>query len=208
VGGERDTGRELLTSELPMAQLAPHHRFTFADYVQIEEHSGIRHEFLDGIIFALAGGTPEHAAIAANVTRLLGNALEGQRCRVFSSDLRIRVVETGLASYPDVSVICGKVELDPEDPKGHTALNPVVLVEVLSPSTEDYDRGEKLAQYRRVPSLQEVVLVAHDERRIDLWRRVGDHWTQISAGPGATLTLESVGCGLAVDEVYRDPLAG
>lgn len=190
-----------------MTQLA-HHRFTFADYVELEEHSPTRHEFLDGTIFAMAGGSPEHAAISANVIHLLNLGLEAKKCRVFSSDLRIRVVDTGLASYPDVSVVCGKLQLDPEDIKKHTALNPIVLVEVLSPSTEAYDRGEKLTHYRLIPSLREVLLIAHDEQRVDLWRRVGSHWTQISAGLGGTITLESIDCVLAVDAVYRDPLAG
>jgi Uma2 family endonuclease len=182
-------------------------RFTFADYVQIEEESSIRHEFLDGTIYAMAGGSLEHAAVGANVIGLLRNALEGKRCRVFTGDLRVRVTATGLASYPDAAVICDQVELDPEDAKGHTATNPVVLVEVLSPSTEDYDRGEKLAHYKRMPTLREVMLIAHDEQRVDLWRRVGDHWTQRSWRAGEDVALESLDCALPVDAIYRDPLA-
>lgn len=100
----------------------------------------------------MAGGSPEHAAITANVTRLLGNALEGRPCRVYSPDLRVRVqatgLATGLATYADVTVVCGRLELDPEAPKRHPVLNPKVLVEVPSPSTEDYDRGEKLGSNR------------------------------------------------------------
>jgi Uma2 family endonuclease len=121
-----------------------HHRFTFEDYLRVEEDSIIRHEFLDGRIWAIAGGTPEHARSCANVIAQLSVGLAAQRCSVFTTDLRIRVRATGLATYPDVSVICGQVELDPSDPRRHTAVNPRLLVEVLSPSTEDYDRGEKL----------------------------------------------------------------
>jgi Uma2 family endonuclease len=95
-----------------MAQ-AVHHRFTFVDYLRLEEESTVRHEFAGGQVLAMAGGTPEHAGITANVTRLLGNALEGKACRVFSPDLRVRVKATGLSSYADVTVIWGKVELDP-----------------------------------------------------------------------------------------------
>jgi Uma2 family endonuclease len=181
--------------------------FTFAQYVHLEENSPNKHEFLDGVVYAMAGGSPDHAAIAGNVIRLLGGALEGKRCRVFTSDLRIRVKSTGLGTYPDTSVICDRVDLDPEDPKGHTALNPTVLVEVLSPSTEDYDRGEKLSHYKRIDSLREVMLVAHDEHRVDLWRKVGTHWTQLTVGDGGHVELESLGCTLSVDEIYRDPLA-
>lgn len=190
-----------------MAQPGPHHLFTFADYLQIEAESGVRHELVGEMIVAMGGGSPEHAALGANVIHVLNLGLEGKRCRVYSSDLRVRVAATGLVTYPDASVVCGKLELDPEDPKGHTAVNPVVLVEVLSPSTAAYDRGEKLAHYRRIPSLREIVLVANGEARIELWRRVGEEWTYASAGPGETVVLESVGCGLAVDAVYRDPLA-
>jgi Uma2 family endonuclease len=181
--------------------------FTFAEYVQLEEGSPIKHEFLDGVVYAMAGGSPAHAAVTGNVIRLLGVALEGRRCQVFSSDLRIRVAKTGLTTYPDTSVICDQIEIDPEDSKGHTALNPILLVEVLSPSTEDYDRGEKLSHYKRIESLREVMLVAHEEHRVDVWRRSGTRWIQRTFREGEQVELKSVECALAVTEIYRDPLA-
>lgn len=181
--------------------------FTFDAYVELEARSTVKHEFLDGQVWAMAGGSPEHAAIAGAVIRLLGQALVGRRCRVFTSDLRVRVAATGLGTYPDAAVICGAVEADPDDRSGHTVVNPTVLVEVLSPTTEAYDRGEKLAHYKRVPALREVALVAHDERRVDVWRRVGDHWTMVSFRAGDQVMLESLGCALAVDDIYFDPLA-
>ena len=92
-----------------------HHRFGFAEFVELEEQSTVKHEYLGGHVYAMAGGTPEHAAITANVVRLLGNALRGKPCRVYSPDLRVRVKATGLGSYADASVICGAIELDPED---------------------------------------------------------------------------------------------
>ena len=191
-----------------MSQLA-RHPYSFDEYVELEEMSPIKHEYLDGAVWAMAGGSPEHAAVAANVIARLSEALRGRRCRVFSSDLRIRVGQTGLGTYPDASVICDDVELDPEDRKGHTALNPTLLVEVLSPSTEAYDRGEKLGHYKRIPSLREVVLVAHDERRLELWRRTDAGWTQLTVRTGQSLILESLGdVALTVDDVYFDPLAG
>jgi Uma2 family endonuclease len=181
--------------------------FTYHEYLDVEQASPIRHEFLGGVVYAMAGGSPEHAGIAANVIRLLGNALGARPCRVFTTDLRVRCVETGLATYPDLSVVCGSVELDPEDPRGHTATNPSLLVEVLSPSTEAYDRGDKLSHYKRIPSVREVALVAHDDRRVDLWRRTDRGWTQLVFREGDALTLESIGCVIPVADVYFDALA-
>lgn len=182
-----------------------HHRFTFDDYLGIEEDSVIRHEFLDGRIWAMAGGSPEHAAICANLVMLLGNALANRRARVFTTDLRIRIRATGLATYPDVSVICDRPELDPSDPKGHTAVNPKLLVEVLSPSTQDYDCGEKLEHYQQIPSLDEVVLVHSESRKVTVWRRTGTSWRATDHREGI-LSL-ALGCELPIDAIYRDPLA-
>ncbi len=189
-----------------MAQLV-HHRFTFAEYVELEDYSSVRHEYLAGLVFAMAGGTPDHAGITANIARLLGNALQNRPCRVFSPDLRVRVAATGLGSYADVTVVCGKLELDPEDPKGHTVLNPQVLVEVLSPSTEDYDRGEKLGHYKQIPSLQEVMFVSHDRREVEIVRREADgSWSRTIANGTQTASLRTVQCELPLDDIYRDPL--
>jgi len=182
-------------------------RFSFDDYLVLEEGSTVKHEFLDGQVWAMAGGTPEHGAIAANLIALLAAQLRGRPCRVFTSDVRIRVRATGLATYPGVSVICGRQQTDPDDAKAATLVNPQMLVEVLSPSTEDYDRGEKLAHYKQIPSLQEIVLVAHEERRIELWRREGDHWILEVFRGGGTASLPSLGSELPLDEVYRNPLA-
>ena len=178
-------------------------RHTRAEYAAFERSSNVKHEFLDGVIYAMAGGTPEHAAVAMNVGALLNVALRTKPCRVYSSDLRIRVKDTGLETYPDVSVVCGGAERDPADDLAVT--NPVVLVEVLSPSTEAYDRGEKLRHYRAIASLREVVLVDHREKLVEVHRREDDgSWTRHEAGPGGVVNLLSLGCELSVDEVYRD----
>jgi Uma2 family endonuclease len=185
-----------------------HHRFDFAEYLRLEEDSGIKHEFLDGRVLAMSGGTPEHAAVTANISRLIGNALAGRPCRVYSPDLRVRVQATGLGTYPDGTVICGAIELDPADPKQHTALNPRVLVEVLSPSTEDYDRGEKLGHYKLMPSLQEVMLVGHDRHEVEVVRRESDgSWSRHISREGEVVRLSSIVCELLVSEIYRNPLA-
>lgn len=189
-----------------MAQAA-HARYTFDDYLRVEDDSAVKHEFVNGQILAMSGGTPAHAGVTSNVSRLLGNALDGQPCRVFSPDLRVRVAATGIGTYADVTVICGKVELDPADPKRHTALNPRVLVEVLSPSTEDYDRGDKLGHYKLIPSLAEVVLIAHDRREVEVVRREPDgSWSRHISRDGEAVHLASLGCDLPVSAIYLDPL--
>jgi Uma2 family endonuclease len=182
-------------------------RFTFDEYLVLEEIAEVKHEFLGGEVWAMAGGSPEHAAIIGNVTTLLNVQLCGQRCRVHTTELRVRVKATGLGTYPDVTV-CGRLERDPDDRTGHTATNPRVIVEVLSPSTEDYDRGEKLSHYQAIESLQEVVLVAHDRHEIEVVRREpGGTWSRHVYGPGQAARLTALSCDLAVAEVYRDPLA-
>lgn len=183
--------------------------FTFDEYLLLEEIAEVKHEFRDGEVWAMVGGSPEHAAIIGNVTTLLNVQLRGQRCRVHSTELRVRVKATGPGTYPDVTVICGRLERDPDDRTGHSAINPRVVVEVLSPSTEEYDRGEKLSHDQAIPSLDEVVLVAHDRPEIEVVRREADGmWSRHVAGAGQLARLASVACDLSVAEVYRDPLAG
>jgi len=181
-------------------------RYSFAEYLELEEISAVKHEFIDGHVWAMAGGSPAHAAIAVNLSSSLREQLRGRPCRVFSSDLRIRVLATGLGTYPDVTVVCGPLQTDPADARGHTVVNPRVVVEVSSPPTEEYDRGEKLAQYKRVAGLEEIVLVAHDARRLEIWRRDGDVWSLELARDGETAELRSLGCTLALADVYEDPL--
>jgi Uma2 family endonuclease len=163
-------------------------------------------KILDGWVWAMAGGSPAHAAMAVNVSTMLSTQLRNRPCRVFGADLRIRVLATGLGTYPDVSVVCGKLELDPEDPKGHTVVNPRVVVEVTSPSTVEYDRGEKLEHYQRIDSLEEVVIVSHDERRVDVWRRSEARQWELETARDGAVRLRSIDCELPLDDVYYDPL--
>jgi Uma2 family endonuclease len=179
---------------------------SYAEYLAAEETSADKHEFLSGDVYAMAGGTPEHAALCAAVGGELRNALRGEPCRVFSADARVRVQATGLSTYPDVTVVCGKLETGPEDI--HAIVNPVVLVEVLSDSTEGHDRGEKAAHYRHIPTLQEYVFVSQRDRRIEVYRRnSAGRWELFEFGAESEAELASVGCSIRVDEVYRDPLA-
>lgn len=183
-----------------MSAPAPRHKHTFAEYLELEEIARVRHEFYRGEIYAMAGGTPEHAAMAAEITSQLGRQLDGTPCRAYSSDLRVRVKATGLATYPDVTVICGPSERDPESATHVT--NPKVVIEVASDSTEDYDRGEKLQHYQQIASLEAVVLVDHKQPRIELWTRGEAGWQSRQFGAGQMVPLTAVGCSLGVDSIY------
>ena len=179
--------------------------YSYSDYVRFERDARERHEFVGGLILAMAGGTLEHARLTAALIAALSAELQGKRRAVFDSNARVRVKASGNAYYPDLSIVCDTVETDPED--GLAMSNPTVLVEVLSPSTFAYDRTEKLADYQRIPSVMHVVHVAHDEQRIELWSRQGDSWHAASFGPGQQAFLSGVGCTLDVSATYRDPLA-
>lgn len=184
------------------------HRYTYADYVALEQHSSTKHEFLDGEIYAMAGGSEEHSALAAEVLRALGNAIGDRRCRAHTSDLRIYVEAAGLATFPDGAVICGPLERHSPSPNA-TALNPSVLLEVTSDSSEEYDTGAKLEYYRTIPSLCEYIIVSHRERRIVVHRRVNDgEWEARVAIAGGRVGVDSLGCVLVVDEVYRGSAVG
>ena len=188
-----------------VSERAVHHRYSFAEYLALEEASNVKHEYFGGEIYGMAGGTPDHAALAMSFGAALLQHLSGRPCRVFSSDLRIRVLATGLATSPDVTVVCGPLERDPESRT--TVVNPVLVAEVLSDGTEDYDRGEKLEHYKRAPSLKECVLISHREPRVEVWRRgAGDVWVREQAGAGGRVRLESLGCEVATDDIYRGGL--
>jgi Uma2 family endonuclease len=177
--------------------------YTYAEYLALEEESQIRHEYLDGEIYAMAGGTPDHAALAAAVLKIIGSQLP-RGGRAFTSDLRVRVSSTGLTTYPDGTVVCGGTQRAAEDAIAVT--NPLVLVEVTSNSTEEYDRGEKLRHYQSIATVREIVIVSHREPRISVYRRDEHGWTTSEAGAGEVVPLESVGGGLRVDDVYREGL--
>jgi Uma2 family endonuclease len=186
-----------------MSPVARRLHYTYAEYLALEETSSTRHEYLDGEIYAMAGGTPDHAALAATLIRLLGNVLPPE-CRVFTSDLRIRIAASGLTTYPDAAVICGRTTRAAED--SIAVINPVLVVEVTSPSTEEYDRGDKLHHYQQLTSVREVLIVSHREPRLTVVRREGHTWTSTEARGGESIRLDSIANGLAVDDVYRDGL--
>jgi len=187
-----------------MTEPRRHHRYTYADYVGLEMISSSKHEFLDGEIYAMAGGTEEHSALAAEMVRVLGNALGDRPCRVHTSDLRLYVEAVGLATFPDASVICGPLQQHDPSPAA-TALNPMILVEVTSDSSEDYDSGPKSEYYRTIPSLRGYVIVSHRERRITVHSRGSDGaWATRVATKGERVEVSSMGADLIVDEIYRN----
>jgi Uma2 family endonuclease len=181
----------------------PLHRYTYADYVALEMFSTGKHEFLDGEIYAMVGGSEEHSALAAAMVHGLGNAVGDHPCRVHTSDLRIYVEAVGLATFPDCSVICGPLQQHEPSPKA-TALNPAILVEVTSDSSEDYDGGLKREYYRTIPTLREYVIVSHRERKIVVETRGNDGtWATRVAMKGERIEVSSLDAELIVDEIYR-----
>jgi Uma2 family endonuclease len=167
------------------------HRYTYAEYVALEMLSTGKHEFLEGEIYAMAGGSEEHSALAAEMVRVLGNAVG-------------YVEAVGLATFPDGTVICGPLQQHDPSPIA-TALNPMILVEVTSDSSEDYDTGPKLEYYRNIPSLREYVIVSHRERRIIVHTRgTGEAWAARVAINGGRVEVSSLSADLIVDEVYRN----
>ena len=184
-----------------------HHRYTYADYVGLEMYSDVKHEFFDGEIYAMAGGTEDHSALAAEVIRALGNAIANQNCRAHTSDLRLYVEAVGLATFPDGAVICGPLVQHPQSPEA-TAVNPTVLLEVTSDSSEDYDTGQKLEAYKTIPTLRECIIVSHRERRITVHKRDGERWTMRSAIAGGTVRVDAISADLVVDVIYRNSSVG
>lgn len=181
----------------------PQHHYSFQDYLAVEEMGPVRHEFLEGAIVAMAGGTPEHAALSAAVVVLLGTHLRGRPFRPYSADLRLRVLATGLATYADAAVVCGAPERDPQSPTHVT--NPTLIVEVLSSSTEEYDRGDKREHYQQIPALRDYVLVAQDRRRIEVFTRAVDGaWRHNVHVAGGSVVLPSIDCRFEVDELYAE----
>ncbi|MCA9605462.1 MAG: Uma2 family endonuclease [Myxococcales bacterium] len=181
----------------------PASRMSYVEYLAFEAGAETKHEYADGLVFAMAGGTLEHARLSGRLAFLLGSALEGRPCNVLSSDARVRVEATNRTTYPDLSVVCGRLEHAKDDP--HALVNPAVIVEVLSEGTERGDRGEKFRHYRRLPSLKEYVLVAQDEPRVEVFRREADVWTFREHGPGDRVTLTSVDAWFDIDALYADP---
>jgi len=173
------------------------------EYLVIERDSLDRHEYFDGEIFLMAGTSEEHANISSNVNISLGTQLKKRPCKSYQSDLRVHIPATGLYTYPDVIVVCGKPQLL-EDAYLDTLLNPDLIIEVLSPSTADYDKGTKFDHYRTIDSLKEYVLVWQDKKRVARYTKQTDgSWTLNDfIGEEAEIVLSSINCKLLMEDIY------
>jgi Uma2 family endonuclease len=184
-----------------MSTAASKTRLTPAQYLQLERRSETRHEFFHGEMFAMAGASWEHSLIAGNLSRAIGNQFRDRPCAVHQSDMRVLVDATGLYTYPDVVALCGEPRF--EDSRVDTLLNPAVIVEVLSESTEAYDRGRKFDHYRRIESLREYVLVAQDRVHVEHFARRGEQWLlTVYRRAEDRIALESIGCAVLLSEIY------
>ena len=175
---------------------------TSEEYLILEREAETKSEYYNGEIFAMAGASRVHSQVSANIIIALGTRLKGRPCIVYGSDMRVRVTPTGLYTYPDVVVVCGKARF--EDKHTDTLINPQVLVEVVSPSTEAYDRGTKFAYYRTLESLTDYVLVSQDFLLIEHYTRQPDNRWLLTAYEGleAVAVLSSIDCELPLAEVY------
>jgi Uma2 family endonuclease len=180
----------------------PQPRLTAQEYLALERKAQFKSEYFNGEVWAMAGVSREHSLIVGNVGREIGNQFKGRRCEVHTSDLRVQVSETGLYTYPDLVAVCGEPEF--EDEELDTLLNPTVVIEVLSESTEAYDRGAKFAHYRQLATLQEYVLIAQDRCLVEHYMRQEDGSWVLRAydDPQAVLELLAIGCVLPLAEIY------
>lgn len=174
---------------------------TEAEYLAVERQAEYKSEYYQGEMFAMAGASEKHNLITLNIAAGLHGMVKNRPCKVYSSDMRIKTA--GLYTYPDVAAVCGKADFD--DAARDTLLNPVLIVEVLSESTEAYDRGKKFGKYRLIPSMREYVLVAQDRPHVEVFTRsdADARWMLSEAtGPDALIELASLGCTLPLADIY------
>jgi len=182
---------------MTMPLLQGGHHYTYEEYLAYERDSVLKHEFEAGEILAMAGGSPRHSALASRISAAIENTRPAG-CTAFQSDMRIRILATGRATYPDVSMVCGPIDLDGADRSGTTIINPTLIVEVLSPSTEEVDRGSKWRDYQLIPSLQEYVLVSQ-EPRVELYRRLtSESWEYLDVREGVVKLASGPALDLSV----------
>jgi Uma2 family endonuclease len=181
----------------------PKHFMTTEEYLKFERQSQEKHEYLNGEVFAMAGASKNHLRIVASASAYLYTQLSDRPCDVFSSDIRVRISPTGLYTYPDIVVICEPPLF--ADDEEDTLLNPTVIIEVLSPSTEGYDRGKKFQHYRTLESLREYVLIAQDAMRIEHHALHDGKWVLMTDAKEheAAVQLSSINCTLALAKVYE-----
>ena len=180
----------------------PRPRLSPEEYLTIERQSEYRSEYFDGEIIATTGSSRKHNLIVANLTRDLTQQLKGKPCELYPNDMRVQVPSSRLYTYPDVVIVCGEPQF--EDEYVDTLLNPTLIIEALSESTESYDRGKKFGYYRTVATLSEYLLIAQDEYKVEQYvKQVDGRWLFSEASSlDATVELGSIQCLLALKEVY------
>lgn len=177
-------------------------KFTAKEYLAMEEVAPYKSEYYRGEIFALSGGSLDHSVIQGNLIRELGVLLAATPCRVLTSEIRVHVQAADLYTYPDIAVVCEKVKF--LDRRNDTIVNPLMIVEVLSPSTRDYDRGVKFEMYKGIPSLQEYLLVDAEKEHVECYLRRDSAWTlTMFDGLSATCRLESISCDIPMELIYH-----
>jgi Uma2 family endonuclease len=184
-----------------MSAVLTHTHYTAEEYLTLERCASYKSEFHDGQIYAMTGASRKHNLITFNIARELGIQLKKRPCEAYINDMRVKAAKARSYHYPDIAVVCAPPQF--EDAYIDTLLNPTLLIEVLSPSTEAFDRGGKFAHYRKIGSLQEYLLVAQDQASIERYARLGDVWILSEAvGFEASLSLDSIDCTLSLREVY------
>ena len=181
----------------------PQMQMTESEYLALERSSEIKHEFIAGELYAMSGASETHNLIASSTNAMLYNQLRGRPCKIYHSDMKVRTPATRSYTYPDITVVCGEAQI--ADDQRDILLNPTVIIEILSPTTERYDRGKKFQHYREIPSLQEYVLIAQDSPRVERFvRQEGGFW-QFSDTHGleASLALDSIACTQHLAEIYE-----
>jgi Uma2 family endonuclease len=181
----------------------PKVRITPEEYLALERKAEIKSEYIDGEMFAMSGAQREHNTIMVNLATELGVQLMDRPCEVYVADMRTKVSKTGLYTYPDAVVVCGEPEF--EDAQLDTLINPQIIIEILSKSTESYDRGKKFAHYRTLDSLQEYLLVSQTECRIERYARQDDgNWLYSeTTDPGGSIELAAIACRLSMSRLYH-----
>lgn len=184
-----------------MSSIIKQTRYSAEEYLTLERNAPYKSDFHDGEIFAMTGASRKHNLISGNIYRELSLQLKNRPCEAYIVDMRVKAAKARSYHYPDIVVVCGKPEF--EDAHVDTLLNPTVLIEVLSPSTEAYDRGGKFSHYRKITSLCEYLLVAQDQPSIERYVRQGDVWIlSETVDIEASMSLDSIGCTLNLREVY------
>ncbi len=179
-------------------------KYTIAEYLELENASEVKHEYYQGEIFAMAGAKLPHIIINKNLMILSGNKLKGNKCQPYGNDTRIWIKKNTLFTYPDLTIICGKPESRNDD--DFNFLNPVVIFELLSKSTESYDRGSKFDLYKEIPTLKEYILVDSESITIEAWflNENGDWALRQYNNLGQSLELPSLGISIELQEIYQD----